>query len=207
MALMQGKNLWGSAAGAGQGFDQIRGDLFLVNMTPPTILGNLGWNDSIAFAVTKFPFPARDRESIAIKYLQQTNHQIGADTPMAAITIPVRWSFNKPTIQLLEQWSWATSNPNGAVALTSEIKTNGVFYWLAPNTSAALTFDNSNPDALAGELFTQVSPIILEGCWVKGLKYSDADMESSNNVVTAEFNLQIDRYYPQKTSDLVANVS
>jgi hypothetical protein len=206
-SVMAYKNTWGSAAPLGQGIDQARSDLFLVNITPPAILPSLSWDEEIAFAITKFPFPAREREMIAIKYMQQTNYQIGADTAMGGIEIPVRYAFNQLTAQRLEEWHWATSNPNGAVALTSAIKTNGMFYWLAPNTAAALSFDMTNPLVAATDAFNPVCQYVLEGILLKGLKPSPADMEARDGLVTYDLTLQIDRYYPLRTSDLVATIT
>lgn len=193
MPRVNNKNQWGAA---GAGIDAQRSDLFKVTLNlPPAIGGTTVWSDHVEFAVEKFPFPDRQREMIPIKYLQQTNFQIGADAAPGPIDIPVRYAFNQPTAQILEKWNYLTSNPQtGAVGLTSRVKANGKFRWQVPNVSAQQLLESSAPSEntmIDGLVY------ILEGCLVKGLKFSDADMTSSNSIVTIQFQLQIDRYYPE----------
>ena len=208
MSIMQGKNLWGAAAAtAGQAYDQVRSDLFIVKMNPPAIVGGLNFNDQISFAISKFPFPDRGRESIQVKYLNQTNKLVGADTALPSVTVTARQAYTTQTAQLLEEWYWATSNPNGGVALTSQIKTSGDFYWLAPVAGSTTTYDSTNVNGgSSNSLYRQVCHYTLEGVWIKSLKPSDADMTQSNGLVDLSFSVEIDRYYPQATSDLVAQI-
>ena len=198
------KNLWGAAR---SNIDQQRGDMFVVSLNYPAALGagsaNV-WDSECAFAVEKFPFPPRDRDMIAIKYLNQTNHQIGADSATTAIEITVRYAFNRRTAELLEQWNWLISNPvTGGVAITSAVKSDGFFYWLVPDMSRQ--FDpqdiSNTPAMVTGAAY------YLEGCLPKQLHPSGADMTVGNALVTLTFGLQIDRYYPLNPSDLTINTS
>jgi len=45
---------------------------------------------------------------------------------------------------------------------------------------------------------------VLEGCIIKGLRFSDADMTQSG-YVNLLFTLQIDRYYPVDVNNMVIN--
>ena len=191
---MTSKNLWASS----NGIEQQRGDLFRVHLTFPTALGGANtWENECMFAVEQFPFPTRAREMIPIKYLNQTNFAVGAETASDPIDIRVRYAFNAKTAVLLEKWHWMTSNPKtGACALSSMVKTNGVFEWLRPDPNHLTdTTDNS-------EIYTTAAKYKLEGCLIKGLKPSDANMNAGNELVTLDLQVQIDRYYPAKTSDL-----
>ena len=198
MSTTRYRNVWGSQ---GSNLDQQRGDLFRVAINLPAVLGGVSkWNDVIQFAVTKFPFPERSRETIATKYLNQTNFQLGADAAMGTIDIPVRYAFNQETAKILEQWHWMTSHPGtGAVALTSAIKTSGYFYYLIPNLTGLPGAINAAP---AQDAMKDGATYALEGILLKGLKNSEADMESSNNLVMVTMTLQIDRYYPVDPGDL-----
>lgn len=203
--LMRNKNTWGIAGT--DGVDQQRTDLFRVSLTLPTVLQGAGggtnvWDQHIAFAIQKWPFSARGRETIPTKYLNQTNHQIGADTASEPIEIDVRYAFNQRTAEWLEKWHWITSNPRtGGVAATSQVKTNGKFYYLVPNIDRIKDLENTSDDGVLvdGGSFT------LEGCLVKGLKNVDSDMTQGNTGVTLAFTLIIDRYYPDRPSDLTFN--
>lgn len=194
------RNVWGSA---NSNLDQQRGDLFRVALNLPPALGGVSkWDASIQFAVTKFPFPARDREMVPTKYLNQTNYQLGADIGLGTIAFPVRYAFNQDTAVILERWNWMTSHPGtGAVALTSQIKCNGYFYWLIPNLDTTAV-PSSITEAASTNAMLDGGAYALEGVMLKGLKPSDADMESNNNLVTLELTLQIDRYYPINPLDL-----
>lgn len=187
-------NIWGAKSGV----NQQRADLFKVALTIPSAVidnGASAWNSECAFAVSRFPFPPRAREMIGIKFLNQTNFSLGADTPMSPIDIQVRYAFDAKTAEYLEKWSWATSNPrSGYVANTTEIKTNGKFYWLIPDKNNSR---NSTSCYKLGACY------IIEGCLVKGYHpVTDANMEESNGLVNLAFQLQIDRYYPDNTADL-----
>lgn len=197
------KNMWGAAR---SNVDQQRSDLFVVSLNFPPALGvgsaNV-WDAECAFAVEQFPFPDRDREMIGVKYLNQTNFQIGADTAPGPIAIMVRHAFNRRTAELLEQWHWLTSNPQtGGVALTSAVKADGHFYWLVPDMARQFNVrDVSATPALA-----RGSAYYLEGCLVKNLKPSDANM-AQTGLVTLTFSLQIDRYYPLDPTQLTINTT
>lgn len=197
---IKNKNIWGSA---GSNLDQQRGDLFRIAINlPPALGGSSRWDSAIQFAVKSFPFPTREREMIPIKYLNQTNYQLGADTGSGTIEIPIRYAFNQDTAKILEQWHWMHSHPGtGGVALTSRIKANGYFYWLIPNLDPTKV-PESVTEAASANLMIDGGAYALEGVMVKGLKPSDADMESSNNLVFLNLTLQIDRYYPINPSDL-----
>jgi hypothetical protein len=193
------KNRWGAAY---SNQDQQRSDLFYVSLNYPAALGQGSsnvWESDIAFAVEQFPFPARDREMIGIKYLQQTNFQIGRDEPTPALDMQVRYAFNRRTAELLEQWHWLISNPlTGGVAITSAVKADGYFFWVVP--SMAAVFDVTNPANVTAALAAGPK-IFLEGCLPKNLKPTDANMTTSG-LVNLTFTLQIDRYYPLRPSDL-----
>jgi hypothetical protein len=204
MALVQVKNNWGSQ---GTGLDPVRPDLFRISLAiPPLVLGggaNL-WDSQISFAVAKFPFPAREREMIPIKYLNQTNFVIGGDVATTPVDMSVRYAFNQRTVEILERWHQLTSNSqNGGVALTSEVKTSGYFWYQVPNMPVvADPTDTSNQALMDGPRY------FLEGVLIRGLKPAeDADMTQGNQTVMMNFSLQIDRYYPVDPSDLsVLNV-
>lgn len=191
---MQFKNIW---AAQGSETDQQRSDLFVFSLDYPRLLepGGVGlWDDQCGFAVESHPFPERDREMLPIKYLNQTNFMIGADTPSAPLTVGVRYAFNRRTAELLERWHWLISNPvTGGVALTSHVKTTGMFYWLVPNMEVQRDADRT--DATGRDTMKFGAAYKLEGVLVKSLKPSDANMTQSGGV-TLQFGLQIDRYYP-----------
>lgn len=200
MSAIKFRNIWGAA---GSDLDQQRGDLFRLAINLPAALGGSGkWNDAVQFAVQKFPFPQRSREMIPIKYLNQTNHQLGADTASGEIEIPIRYAFNRDTAKILEEWHWMHSHPGtGGVALTSKIKSNGYFYWLIPNLDVTKVPD-SITEAASANTMVDGGAYAIEGILIKGFKPSEADMDSSSNLVFLNLTLQIDRYYPIKTSDL-----
>lgn len=201
MAQLKFKNPFGAQ---GAGTDQQRTDLFGVVLNFPGIL-NVGggvagvnlWESECGFAVEGFPFPERTREMIGVKYLNQTNFVIGADTPSTPINIPVRYAFGRRTAELLERWHWLTSNPRtGGVALTSAVKSTGEFYWLVPDMSIQRNVDSLNENVMAVG-----AKYFLEGCLVAGLKPGDASMTSSTGV-NLQFSLQVDRYYPLEIANL-----
>ena len=184
--LTQLKNTFGAASSSGKHNDLQRSDLFVVNLKTPDLDGlrNM-WETEVRIFLEKFPFPSRDRESIPVKYLQQTNLIPGGDAASSTIMIPVRQAFARETAKVLERWHQLIANPRtGGVALPSEVKTDGTFQWLEP-TPAAQGASGLQPGLT----------YVLEGCWPKALKPSDADMSVGNSLVTLEFTLQIDRYY------------
>lgn len=200
MGLLSFKNQFGAM---GQGVDQQRSDLFYVLIPFPSLLkeaqGSSLWDSEVAFAVQEFPFPERTRETMPVKYLQQTNHQIGADTASGSVDMVVRYAFNKRTAELLERWHWLIANPrNGGVGLSSACKVDGHFFWLTPNMEKLANID----DVSQTGVMTLGARYKLEGCWVRGLKPSTADMTQSNQGVTLTFSLQVDRYYPERVTDL-----
>lgn len=195
------RNTWGSQ---GSNLDQQRGDLFRVVINLPNLgtagTGNGLWNSAVEFAVSKFPFPTRARQLVPLKYLNQTNMQLGADAEPGTVEMTVRYAFTQQTAAVLERWHWLTSHPNGSVARTSAIKTDGKMYWLAPNqalSNNANAYDDSSDTA-----FVPSAAYVLEGILIVGYKPTDADMESGNNLVNLMITLSIDRYYPLQPEDL-----
>ena len=199
MARLKYKNSFGSQ---GSKLDLQRIDLFKVTLDLPTVLG-LTWDENVEFAVEKFPFPDRKKDVTTIKYMQQTNNLIGGDTAMTAIDIPVRYAFAQRTAECLEKWFWLIANPRtGGVGLTSEVKCQGFLRWLIPNMAKQVADLHGQPrpgeDTMKdGMVYT------LEGCWISGLKFVDADMTQSG-YVTATFNLCVDRWYPENIDQLVS---
>jgi len=194
MARMLFKNTFGSQAGAG-GIDLQRVDLFKITLVLPSALG-LDWTENVEFAVEKFPFPDRQRDNIPVKYMQQTNFVIGADAQSNAVDLMVRYAFQQRTAEALEKWFQLISNQRtGGVALTTLVKCKGYLRWLVPNMQkqisdlrgVAMPGENTLRDGLTYE---------LEGCMIRGLKYTDPDM-TQNNYVNMTFGLQIDRVVPQ----------
>jgi hypothetical protein len=198
--MMIYKNTWGSPE---SGVDQQRADMFRVSITLPRQLGAASganvWDKDCSWAVEKFPFPERDVETIPIKYLQQTNHQIGGDVASEPVIMNVRYAFNQRTAVILERWRNLIANPNtGGVALSSLVKTNGFFFWLVPNEAVL-----GDPNAAERDSYKLIRAFELHGCWLRGLKpLTEADHTSGTNVVVLEFKMQIDRYYPVKPEDL-----
>ena len=199
---MNFKNTFGAQS---SNLDLQRVDLWKVTLTLPPALA-IDWTENVEFALEKFPFPERSREMIQIKYMQQTNYLIGGDTPTPAVEIPVRYAFSQRTIEALEKWFWLVSNPKtGGVGLTSAVKSKGIMRWQVPNmtqlvadvTSAAQPGQNTLNEGLT---------YVLEGCLIKGLRFTDADMTQSGAVNTL-FSLQIDRYYPEDINNMVVTPS
>lgn len=195
MPRLRNKNEWGAA---GSNLDPQRVDLFRVKLDlPPALtLNGLGtWHNDVEFAIETWPFPERQRETIPLKYLQQTNHISGGDTPTAPVDILVRYAFNQATAQVLERWNALTANPRtGGVGLTTHVKAKGEFIWLIPNMQAQRNVESTSPSddtLIPGQVY------VLEGCMITGLKPSDADMKIGNELVKYTFRLLIDRYYPQ----------
>lgn len=193
-------NIWGAKD---SGLDQQRGDFFRVAINLPAALGGVSkWDSAIQFAVQKFPLPERMREMVPIKYFQQINMQIGGDVQGGVIEVPVRYAFNQDTAKVLEQWHWMTAHPGtGGVALTSQIKANGYFYWMIPNIDLSKA-PGAVSEAASANLFLDGGAFALEGILVKGLKMSEANMDSGTDLVYCNLTLQIDRYYPLTPDDL-----
>lgn len=196
MALSKIRNNWGRR---GANLDQQRSDLFRFSITLPNELGgNRGWDEHVQFAVTKFPFPTRARQRVATKYLNQTNFQLGADSDVGEVIVPVRYAFAQQTVKLLEKWNWMHSHPNGGVALTSQVKCDGNFYWLIPD----LTGEPADSSTSGSGAFREGGRYKLEGVMITDFKPSEADMTSGTGLVECALSLSIDRYYPEKLSDL-----
>lgn len=200
---LKNKNAWGSAS---SNLDSQRRDLFRVTIDLPPALGGAGsWSNDIEFAIQDWPFPERRRQRFETKYLNQTNFQLGADQPLNEIDVTVRYAFNQPTIQLLEKWNYLTSNPRtGGVAVTSAIKAKGYFIWLRPNMSAQVNVASTRPDdatLVPGAIY------VLEGCFITGLTPVGGDHTVGNEGVTYQFNLSIDRAYPEDINRLVVGTN
>jgi hypothetical protein len=191
MARMNFNNTFGSQ---NSNLDLQRVDLWKVTLSLPAVLG-IDWTENVEFALEKFPFPERSREMIQVKYMQQTNYLIGGDTPTPSIEIPVRYAFSQRTAEALEKWFWLVSNPlTGGVGLTTQVKGKGIMRWQVPNMQQLVADINSG--AQSSQNTMQEGLIYaLEGCIIKGLRFTDADMTQSG-AVNLLFSLQIDRYYP-----------
>jgi hypothetical protein len=204
MARMNFHNTFGAAATA-QGIDLQRIDLWKVTLMLPQALG-MDWKENVEFALEKFPFPERTREMTAVKYMQQTNYLIGGDTATPAVEIPVRYAFQQQTAEALEKWNFLCANPlTGGVGLTSACKCKGYMSWIVPNMQKQIQDIRGN--ALPGEnTMDQGLVYVLEGCIIKGLKFTDADMTQSG-YVNLLFSLQMDRYYPANINQMVPIVA
>lgn len=202
MSKMNFNNTFGASASA-NGFDLQRSDLWKVTIILPRVLG-VDWRNNVEFLLEKFPFPARDRDMIEIKYMQQTNYMIGRDVPTPAVEIPVRYAFGVQVAEALEKWYWLVSNPKtGGVGLTTQVKAKGNMRWMVPNMQRQVQDIRGNVQPGENTMDEGLT-YVLEGCIIKGLKFSDADMTQSG-YVNLLFNLQIDRYYPVDVNDMVVN--
>lgn len=199
---MNFKNTFGAISSA-NGIDLQRNDLWKCEISLPAVLG-IDWRENVQFLLEKFPFPARDRDMIEVKYMQQTNFVIGRDAPTPAIEIPVRYAFGVRVAEALEKWHWLVSNPmTGGVGLTTQVKAKGWLRWVVPNMQRQVQDIRGNVQP--GENTMDDGLVyVLEGCIIKGLKFTDADMTQSANV-NLLFSLQIDRYYPENVNDMVVN--
>lgn len=200
MARMNFKNTFGAAADAG-GIDLQRVDLWKVTLMLPQALG-IDWKENVEFALEKFPFPERARDMVAVKYMQQTNHVIGGDAATPPVEIPVRYAFAQRTAEALEKWNYLVANPQtGGVGLTTACKSKGYMRWMVPNMQKQIQDIRRN--AVPGEnTMDEGLTYVLEGCIIRGLKFTDADMTQSG-VANLLFNLQIDRYYPVDVNAMV----
>ena len=202
------RSTWGSnSSTGGLGIDQQRADLFRISLNLPQSLGGTGtWDTDVQFAVEGFPFPDMKVASFDTKYLNQTNHQIGADNANSEISIPVRYAFSQPTAQILYKWMYLISNPmTGGVGLTSAVKCNGEFRWLVPDMAKQIANANSFASGGTSDLDVLKIGLVykLEGCFITGLKPTDADMKTGNSPVNLNFTLMVDRYYPISPSGLI----
>ena len=202
MSKMNFNNTFGAIASA-NGIDLQRSDLWKVSIILPQVLG-VDWRNNVEFLLEKFPFPSRDRDMIEVKYMQQTNYLIGRDTPTPSIEIPVRYAFGLQVAEALEKWYWLVSNPRtGGVGLTSQCKAKGIMRWMVPNMQRQVNDIRGNVQPGANTMDEGLT-YVLEGCIIKGLKFSDADMTTSG-FVNLMFSLQIDRYYPENVNSMVIN--
>src|SRR5574337_59723 len=200
MSKMNFNNTFGAIASS-NGFDLQRNDLWKVTIPLPQVLG-ISWQDNVEFLLEKFPFPARERDMIEVKYMQQTNYVIGRDAPTPAIEIPVRYAFAVRVAEALEKWYWLVSNPRtGGVGLTTQVKSRGVMRWMVPNMQRMVNDIQGNVQPADNTLDDGLG-YVLEGCIIKGLRFSDADMTTSNTV-NLLFTLQIDGYYPDDVNNMV----
>lgn len=185
------KNMFGAA---GAQFDLQRQDLFMLEIPLPAVV-NVSWANAVMFAVEKFPFPDRSIETVGVKFMQQTNYIFGADTPTGPVDVPIRYAFAQPTALALERWFTLVRNQKtGGVGLPSFLKTDGRFYWLIPD-EAAQSADVSLTGASGNTAFKVGLTYVLEGCFIKGLKHTEADHTQSGKV-DLTMSLQMDRFYP-----------
>jgi|SRR5271157_1091129 len=204
MARLKYKNTFGSQISK---LDLQRVDLFKVTLSlPAAIVSAVGpWSEHVEFAVEKFPWPDRKVDTTPIKYMQQTNQLIGGDAATGPVEIPVRYVFAQHTAELLEKWFYLIRNPlTGGVGLTSQVKCMGYVRWLVPNMLKQINDIVGQPTP--GEDTMQDGAIYtLEGCWISGLKFIDADATTSG-YVTMSFSLQCDRWYPANIDALTISL-
>lgn len=196
MARLRFKNAFGSAGQSGANvLDLQRADLFKVTLELPEAVG-LPWDEHVEFAVATFPFPENAIDLLGVKYMQQTNQQIGGDKATAPIDIKVRYAFAQHTAQALSRWQYLVRNPQtGGVGLTSQCKAKGFLRWQVPNMRKQIA-DLRGEARPAEDTMKDGLVMVLEGCLISGLKFSDANMEESTHV-TLSFGLSIDRVYPE----------
>jgi hypothetical protein len=200
MARIQFKNMFGAETSA-QSLDLQRTDLWKVTLNLPAVIG-VSWKDNVEFLVENFPFPERSITTIEIKYLQQTNYLIGHDNAGGQVDMRVRLAYGTRALEALEKWLWLVSNPKtGGVGLTSQCKAKGYMRWLVPNMAKQVMDLRGNAESSENTLSDGIV-YVLEGCLIRGLKLSDADM-SQSNYVTATLSMTIDRYYPENINRLV----
>lgn len=195
------KNLWGAQ---NSNVDAQRKDLFTVKLDLPSALKSVGaWNETVEFALESFPFPERKRNTIPIKWQQQTNHLPGADVATSPIDIIVRYAFNQRTHEVLQRWDYLASNPHtGGVAQASALKCQGRFLWLIPDMNVQSNVESTSS---AQEPLKVGLVYILEGCMITGLKPDGGD-HTSEDIVKLTFNLSIDRWYPEDIRQMVVGV-
>jgi len=134
-----------------------------------------------------------------VKFLQQTNHAIGADAATGEFAVTIRYAFNAQTAKHLERWWWLASNPNtGGVGMTSVVKTDGHFYWLVPNISQQANLDSQ----AQVDTYKFLRAYYLEGVLCTGLTPGPANMNEAGLAVY-NLSLTIDRFYPKDPNDLI----
>lgn len=184
--------------------DLQRSDLWKVTVTLPQALG-ISWPDNVEWALENFPLPDRKRDLIAVKYMQQTNYQLGADAGISPVSMNVRYAFSQRTAEALEKWFQLCSNQRtGGVGLTTQVKAKGVLRWLVPNMAKQIQ-DIRGIAAPGENTLNEGLSYELEGCMISGLKFSEANMTKAD-VVTLDFDMHIDRYYPVNLDQMVVNV-
>lgn len=184
--------------------DLQRQDLFKFTINLPAAL-RLDWVENVEFAVEKFPFPERAINMIGVKYMQQTNWQIGDDIPTPPVEVPIRYAFGQQTAMALEKWMWLVRNPlTGGVGLTSMVKTDGYFRWIVPN-QVAQNGDITGTPTTSQTTMKEGLVFRLEGCVIKGFKMSDADMTAAGKV-DCQVSISIDRYYPASIDNMVVPI-
>jgi len=202
MSKMNFNNTFGAIASA-NGFDLQRNDLWKVSIILPQALG-IDWRNNVEFLLEKFPFPTRERDMIEVKYMQQTNYLIGRDTPTPSVEIPVRYAFGAQVAEALQQWHSLVSNDRtGSAGLTTQVKAKGNMRWIIPNMQRQVQDIRGNVQPGENTMDEGLT-YVLEGCIIKGLRFSDADMTQSG-YVNLLFTLQIDRYYPVDVNNMVIN--
>jgi hypothetical protein len=189
----------------GSRLDLQRNDLWKVYISlPPAV--NINWENEVQFAVEKFPFPAREKEHIPVKYLQQVNKQVGGDVDMGTTELTIRYPFAAKTAEALEKWFWLIANPvTGGVGLTSEVKSKGYFQYLVPNMARQAADLQNNAQSSADTLKPGLR-WVLEGVWPKAFKMTDADMATGNAVANCMVTFAIDRYYPEDVQNMVVAI-
>lgn len=199
MGRIQYANTFGSQ---GARLDLQRNDLWKVYISLPPAVG-VHWDQEVQFAVYNFPFPQREKEHIPIKYLQQTNKQVGGDVDLSTSELKIRYAFASQTAQALEKWFWLIANPRtGGVGLTSEVKSKGYFQYLVPNMTRQIADLQSG--AVSGQDTLKAGlRWVMEGIWIKAFKMTDADMTAGNQVADCLVTFAIDRYYPEDINNMV----
>jgi hypothetical protein len=91
----------------------------------------------------------------------------------------------------------------GGTGLTSAVKCNGEFRWLVPDMAKQIANANSLGGADASDTLKTGLIYKLEGCFITGLKPTDANMVQGNTPVNLGFTLMVDRYYPINPSGLI----
>ena len=207
MGANTSKNLFGASAATG-GADLQRTDLFRVVISPPaSIITSAQWGAEIQMAVAAFPFPEREKEIIAVKYLQQVNQLVGGDKATGQVKATFRYPFAYKTAKLLERWFWATSNPlTGGTCLTSQLKGSGYVEMLIPQDISGVVADladsvgynGMSAQAQSNDPYVVQQRWYLEGIWPSNFTMTELNMEGSKFVECA-VTFVLDRYYMDTT--------
>lgn len=181
--------------------DLQRQDLWKVSIWLPAAIG-ISWQDNVEFALENFPFPERTREMTAVKYMQQTNWLLGADTQTGPLAINVRYAFSQRTAEALEKWFQLCANQyTGGVGLTTQVKAKGLMRFMVPNM-ARQEADLRGIPSPGENTLNEGLTYVLEGCVISGLKYGEANMTGSAPV-PINMTLHVDRYYPESLDRMV----